>query len=125
MNASSYTTTIFVDATPERIFNAINDVRGWWSHDIEGITDQTGFLKDSKVFEYHLPADRQFTRQGRGAGRRMRGQRLEHLPTGGVGEGTKNRRDAHVCRRFTLQRGRGARTAPRSIRRSWTRRFEP
>jgi len=42
MNARSYTTTIFVDATPERIFNAINDVRGWWSQDIEGITDQTG-----------------------------------------------------------------------------------
>ena len=42
MNAHSYTTTIVVDATPERIFNAINDVRGWWSHDIEGNTDQTG-----------------------------------------------------------------------------------
>jgi len=42
MNARSYTTTIFVDATPERIFNAINDVRGWWSHDVEGNTDQTG-----------------------------------------------------------------------------------
>jgi len=42
MNARSYTTTIFVDATPERILNAINDVRGWWSHDIEGITGQTG-----------------------------------------------------------------------------------
>ena len=42
MNARSYTTTIFVDATPEQIFNAINDVRGWWSQDIEGNTDHAG-----------------------------------------------------------------------------------
>lgn len=42
MNAHSYTASIFVDATPDQIFNAINDVRGWWSHDIEGNTDQLG-----------------------------------------------------------------------------------
>ena len=42
MNVHSYTTTIFVDATPERIFNAINDVRGWWSQNIEGKTDRAG-----------------------------------------------------------------------------------
>jgi hypothetical protein len=27
---------------PDRIFNAINNVRGWWSHHIEGNTDQLG-----------------------------------------------------------------------------------
>ena len=33
------TITISVDQTPEQVFEAINDVRGWWSGDIEGPTD--------------------------------------------------------------------------------------
>jgi hypothetical protein len=42
MNAPSFTTTFSVDQTPEEVFTAINDVRGWWSGEIEGCTDQTG-----------------------------------------------------------------------------------
>jgi hypothetical protein len=38
----SYTTTIMVDQTPEEVFNAINNVRGWWSEEIEGSTDKLG-----------------------------------------------------------------------------------
>ncbi len=37
-----YTTSSLVDKTPEEAFAAINNVRGWWSGDIEGATDQLG-----------------------------------------------------------------------------------
>ncbi len=38
MNDKSYTTSFAVDQSPEAVFAAINDVRGWWSEDIEGRT---------------------------------------------------------------------------------------
>ena len=40
--ANDYTKTFLVDQTPEQVFAAINDVRGWWSEDIEGDTDRPG-----------------------------------------------------------------------------------
>lgn len=39
---SSYTTSLVVDRSPEEVFAAINDVRGWWSGDIDGTTDELG-----------------------------------------------------------------------------------
>lgn len=42
MNNQDFTTTISVDQTPEEAFNAINNVRGWWSENIEGSTDKLG-----------------------------------------------------------------------------------
>ncbi len=38
----SFTTTLTVERTPEEVFAAITNVRGWWSGDIEGPTDQVG-----------------------------------------------------------------------------------
>jgi hypothetical protein len=42
MKDQSLTVTITVDQTPEEAFAAINNVRGWWSGEIEGNTDKLG-----------------------------------------------------------------------------------
>ena len=49
MNDHNYTTTFTVDHTPEEAFAAINNVRGWWSEEIEGDTDKLG-----AEFSYHF-----------------------------------------------------------------------
>jgi Activator of Hsp90 ATPase homolog 1-like protein len=42
MNNRNFTTAFTVDQTPEEAFAAINNVRGWWSEDIEGSTEEAG-----------------------------------------------------------------------------------
>ena len=39
---NNFTVTFLVDKLPEEVFNAINNVRGWWSEEIEGNTDKLG-----------------------------------------------------------------------------------
>ena len=40
MATSDFTTTIVVEQTPREVFNAVNNVRGWWSENIEGGTEK-------------------------------------------------------------------------------------
>src|SRR5689334_19962945 len=49
MKNQDFTTAILVEQTPKEVFNAINNVRGWWSTDIEGNTD-----KLNAVWNYHF-----------------------------------------------------------------------
>ena len=48
MSDQDFTRTFSVTQTPEEVFAAINNVRGWWSEEIEGNTDKQG-----DVFAYH------------------------------------------------------------------------
>lgn len=48
MSGQDYSTTFTVDNTPAEVFAAINNVRGWWSEQVDGHTDRPG-----SVFNYH------------------------------------------------------------------------
>ena len=42
MSKQHLTAAFTVDKTPDEAFAAVNNVRGWWSGDIEGATDSVG-----------------------------------------------------------------------------------
>jgi Activator of Hsp90 ATPase homolog 1-like protein len=44
----SFTTTLSVDQSPNEVFAAVLNVRGWWSENIDGPSDQPG-----ELFTYH------------------------------------------------------------------------
>jgi hypothetical protein len=46
-DTQNYATAFTIDRTPEEVFQAISNVRGWWSEDIEGDTD-----RPDAVFHY-------------------------------------------------------------------------
>ncbi|HPM32162.1 MAG TPA: SRPBCC domain-containing protein [Chryseolinea sp.] len=48
MDNKNFTTTILVDQTTKEVFNAVTNVRGWWSENIDGNTD-----KLNAEFLYH------------------------------------------------------------------------
>jgi Activator of Hsp90 ATPase homolog 1-like protein len=42
MNNKNYTTAFTVDKSPAEVFAAVTNVRGWWSGEIDGRTDEVG-----------------------------------------------------------------------------------
>ena len=48
MNTADFTASLLLDKTPEEVFKAIANLRGWWSEEIEGNTD-----KLNEEFLYH------------------------------------------------------------------------
>ena len=42
MSNKDFTTSIRVNKTPQEVFDAVNNVRGWWSENVAGITDRQG-----------------------------------------------------------------------------------
>ena len=50
MSDSSYTTSFTVDRTPDQVFDAINDVRGWWMTTVDGDNRSVG-----DEFSYRVP----------------------------------------------------------------------
>lgn len=49
MSDKNFTTSFLVDKSPEKVFDAINNVRGWWSEEIDGSTDKLG-----AEYKYHF-----------------------------------------------------------------------
>lgn len=49
MNNNDYSTSFLVDQTPSECFEAINNVRGWWSEELVGSTDRL-----DAEFHYHF-----------------------------------------------------------------------
>jgi uncharacterized protein YndB with AHSA1/START domain len=42
MDPRSFALSVTYDASPDEVFAAINDVRGWWSEEVNGDTDRVG-----------------------------------------------------------------------------------
>lgn len=49
MKQQDFVTIIEIEATPQQVFDAVNNVRGWWSENIEG---ETGTLDSEFLYHY-------------------------------------------------------------------------
>ena len=56
--SKDYSATFLVDTTPQAAFDAINNVRGWWSGEIEGVTDKLGAEFTYRVLDVHYSRQR-------------------------------------------------------------------
>ena len=53
MNDRNFTTAFTVDRTPDEVFAAVNNVRGWWSEDIKGGTEKAGDIFNYRYRDMH------------------------------------------------------------------------
>jgi len=54
MKSSDFSKAFLVNQSPEEVFNAVNNVRGWWSELIDGATEKAGdiFIYRHKDLHY-------------------------------------------------------------------------
>ena len=53
MKEQSLTVAFSVTQSPQQVFDAINNVRGWWTGDIEGRTDKLGETFTYRYKDFH------------------------------------------------------------------------
>lgn len=53
MHDRNFATAFTVDRSPEEVFAAINNVRGWWSEDIKGRTEKVGDIFNYRFRDIH------------------------------------------------------------------------
>jgi hypothetical protein len=53
MNDQNFATAFTVDQAPQDVLAAINNVRGWWSEEIQGSTDRLGDVWTYRYKEVH------------------------------------------------------------------------
>src|SRR6478735_5470152 len=49
MSTSDFSRSILVEQSPKQVFDALNNVRGWWSEEIEGSTEK---LNDEFTYQF-------------------------------------------------------------------------
>ena len=54
MNTTDFTSTILVNESPSAVFNAINNVRGWWQGAIEGSSNKLNDEFTYQMKEFHF-----------------------------------------------------------------------
>lgn len=58
MAKTDYRKSILVEKSPHEVFAAINNVRGWWSEEIDGDTDRLDAEFDFSYRDIHRSAQR-------------------------------------------------------------------
>jgi len=53
MTPSDFTTTLLVDQRPEAVFEAINNIRGWWTEHVEGNSEQLHDVFEVRFGDVH------------------------------------------------------------------------